>query len=66
MSLICPTPVLKEEVMFRLIPHFGQKEEFFPPIRAYNEDIYPLKHKLGRLRHIQQTVFWKRKCSHVH
>ena len=46
-SLICPVPVLKEEVMFRLIPHFGQKEEFFPPIRAYNEDICPLMHRLG-------------------
>jgi len=48
MSLICPAPVLKEEVMFRLIPHFGQKDEFFPPIRAYNEDICPLKHKFAR------------------
>jgi len=48
MSLICPTPVLKEEVLFRIIPHFGQKAEVFPPIRAYNEDICPLKHNLGR------------------
>jgi hypothetical protein len=25
-----------------------KKEEFFPPTRAYNEDICPFMHELGR------------------
>ena len=56
MSLMCPTLVLKEEVLFRIIPHFGQKAEVFPPIRTYNEDIYPLKHKLTRPKYLSKLL----------
>jgi hypothetical protein len=44
MSLICPVPVTKEEDLCRILPQNGQKEESFPPLRAYKEDMCPLKH----------------------